>query len=124
MDEEILIVSSMSKLRFLAAAVVPHLQKLMGAHGSCSKQNKASPLAPSCNVGELGFLLTCSSGPAPWPGPDPSRPRVFKKTKKTKKTKKQKNKQKNKKNKKNKNKNEKKQTKKRNKKMLPPPKWQ
>ena len=73
--------------RFLAAAVVRHLQKLMGAHGSCSKQNKASPLAPSCNVGELGFLLTCSSGPAPWPRPDPSRPRVFKKkTKKQKKT--------------------------------------
>ena len=88
MDEEILIVSSMSKLRFLAAALVRHLQKLMGAHGSCSKQNKASPLAPSCNVGELGFLLTCSSGPAPWPRPDPSRPRVFKKQK-NKKQKKQ-----------------------------------
>ena len=95
MDEEILIVSSMSKLRFLAAALVRHLQKLMGAHGSCSKQNKASPLAPSCNVGELGFLLTCSSGPAPWPGPDPSRPRVFKKPKnKNKKIKKNKKKQK------------------------------
>merc|ERR1711933_170522 len=101
MDEEILIVSSMSKLRFLAAALVRHLQKLMGAHGSCSKQNKASPLAPSCNVGELGFLLTCSSGPAPWPGPDQSRPRVFQKNKKnknkkTKKTQKTKNKNKHK----------------------------
>ena len=38
-------------------------------------------MAPSCNVGELGFLLTCSSGPTPWPGPDPSRPKVFKKNK-------------------------------------------
>ena len=51
MDEEILIESSMSKWRFEAAAVVRHLQKLMGAHGSGSKQKKSQPVGPELQCG-------------------------------------------------------------------------